>query len=414
MLLSLLAVLVLLFLSAFFSGSETALFSLTPGQRVELKARQPGLSRRVEQLLARPDQLLGTLLLGNLIANTSATAVLTLVAVGLAQRAGASEAAYLAGGGFVMTVVVIVFGEVMPKVAAGRAPVRYVRLAAPLVLGCRAALAPVVALLTRVSAVITPRGHESEALSDEELQTMVEVGRERGVVRGPEVDVLLNLIGLERRTVAEVMTPRIDIMAVPDTVTVGEAIKRARELGFSRLPVFHGSKDTIVGTLHIKELLAAPHPDAPALPLARPPFFVPEVKRLAELLDELRRKGTHVAVVVDEFGQTAGLVTLEDLLEAVFGEITDEFDVAEELPYTKVDERSYLVDGEIDLATLNRLFPGAFRGTGHDRLAGFIHDRLGRLPRTGDRLSVRDIEITVSETDGNKLEKVLVSRGDRT
>ncbi len=413
MLLTLLAILILLVLSAFFSGSETALFSLTPGQRETLRAERPVLSLRVEELLSRPDRLLGTLLLGNLVVNTSATALLTLVAIALARRAGSSESAYLAGAGLVMTAVVLVFGEVMPKVAAGRSPVRFVRLAAPVVLLCRTAFAPVVELLTRVSAFVTPRGHEPEALSDDELQTMVEVGRQRGVIHGPEVDVLLNLIGLEGRTVAEVMTPRIDIMAVPDTATVGDAIRRARELGFSRLPVYHGTKDTIVGTLHVKELLAAADPTAPALPLARPPFFVPEVKRLTELLDELRRKNTHVAVVVDEFGQTAGLVTLEDLLEAVFGEITDEFDVASELPYTKVAENSYLVDGEIDLATLNRLFPGVFRGTGHDRLAGFVHDRLGRLPKTGDRLTVRDVEITVSETDGNKLEKVLLSRGQK-
>ncbi len=410
MLLSLLAILLLLVLSAFFSGSEAALFSLTPGQREILRAERPSASRRIEDLLASPDRLLGTLLLGNLIANTSATALLTLLAIALARRTGSSENAYLAGAGLVMTAVVLVFGEVAPKVAAGRKPMVYAKLAAPFVFVCRTALTPLVRLLTRASAVITPRGHEPETLSDDELQTMVEVGRQRGVIQGPEVDVLLNLIGLEGRTVAEVMTPRIDIMAVPDTATVAEAIRRARELGFSRLPVFHGSKDTIVGTLHVKELLAAADPTAPALPLARPPFFVPEVKRLTELLDELRRKDTHIAVVVDEFGQTAGLVTLEDLLEAVFGEITDEFDVASELPYTKVSEHAYLVDGEIDLATLNRLFPGAFRSTGHDRLAAFIHDRLGRLPRTGDRLTVHDVEITVSETDGNKLEKVLVIR----
>jgi len=357
MFLSLFAILVLLVFSAFFSGSETALFSLTPGQREELRAARPASSRRIERLLADVPRLLGTILLGNLVVNTAASALFTLFAMAAARSRGASEALFVTAGGFVITGLIIVLGEVLPKLAAGHRPDRFARyIAAPLV-ACRTVLSPLVWLLTRVSAVITPRGHEPETLSDEELQTMVEVGRQRGVIHGPEVDVLLNLIGLEGRTVAEVMTPRIDIMAVPDSATVGDAIRRARELGFSRLPVFHGSKDTIVGTLHVKELLAAADPSAPALALARAPFFVPEVKRLTELLDELRRKDTHVAVVVDEFGQTAGLVTLEDLLEAVFGEITDEFDLASELPYTKVSEHSYLVDGEIDLATLSRLFP---------------------------------------------------------
>jgi len=134
------------------------------------------------------------------------------------------------------------------------------------------------------------------------------------------------------------------------------------------------------------------------------------VKPLPQLLDEIRRKGSHIAIVVDEFGQTAGLVTLEDLLEAVFGEIVDEFDIAEELPYTKVEDNSYLVDGEIDIATLNRLFHRAFTGLGHERLSAFIQDRLGRLPQAGDVLRHGRIEIVVRETDGTELEKVMVSR----
>jgi CBS domain containing-hemolysin-like protein len=137
---------------------------------------------------------------------------------------------------------------------------------------------------------------------------------------------------------------------------------------------------------------------------------VPEVKRLPPLLDELRRKGSHIAVVVDEFGQTSGLVTLEDLLEAVFGEIVDEHDVAEELPYSKLDENSYLVDGEIDLATLNRLFRRAFTGLGHERLSAFVQDKLGRLPREGDTIAHHSLDITVKETAGPKLEKVLIRK----
>jgi CBS domain containing-hemolysin-like protein len=209
------------------------------------------------------------------------------------------------------------------------------------------------------------------------------------------------------------MTPRIDIIALSDKTPVRAALDAFREAGLSRLPVYGESIDDVVGTAYAKEVLVAPDPDAPVCGLCRPAFFVPEVKRLLDLLDELRRKGSHIAIVVDEFGQTAGLVTLEDLLEAVFGEITDEYDVADELPYTRLDEASFLVDGEIDLATLNRLFRNAFRGTGHERLAAFIHDRLGRLPEVDDRLTYRNIELVVRETDGNKLEKVLVRRVPR-
>ncbi|MFO7652076.1 MAG: hemolysin family protein [bacterium] len=413
MLLPVLTLLVLLALSAFFSGTETAFFSLTPGQREELKIARPAASRRVERLLAEPPRLLGTILLGNLIVNSTASAVFTLLALSLARRAGASETLYVGVGGLIITGVIIVFSEVIPKLVAARGPAAFAALAALPVTAARWLFSPLVWLLTKVSSVFTPRSGEPDALSDDELHTMVEVGKQRGVILGHEEDILASLIGLEKRTVAEVMTPRIDIIALPDDTTVRAAIERFRDAGLSRLPVYRGTVDNIVGTAYAKEILAAPDPDAPVCGLCRPAFFVPEVKRLLELLDELRRKGSHIAIVVDEFGQTAGLVTLEDLLEAVFGEITDEYDIAEELPYTRLDDNSWLVDGEIDLAALNRLLRNAFRGTGHERLAAFIHDRLGRLPRPGDRLTYRNIEIEVRETAGNKLEKVLLHRQSR-
>ena len=262
----------------------------------------------------------------------------------------------------------------------------------------------------KVSRRLTPREHEPATLSDDELHTMIEVGKQRGVILGSEEEILTNLVGLDKRTVSEVMTPRIDIVAAPESMTIRDATAVCRDAGFSRVPVFHDTIDHVSGTAYAKDLLGAADPNAPVCSLCRPVYFVPEVKRLPSLLDELRRRGSHIAVVVDEFGQTSGLVTLEDLLEAVFGEIVDEHDVAEELPYSKLDERSYLVDGEIDLATLNRLFRRAFVGLGHERLSGFVQDKLGRLPREGDTFVHRSLEITVKETAGPKLEKVLIRR----
>lgn len=413
MLLPLLVLLALLVLSAFFSGTETAFFSLTPGRREELKTARPASSRRIERLLTDRPRLLGTILLGNLLVNSAASAVFTLLAIAYARRAGASEALYVGIGGLIITGVIILFGEVLPKLVAARGPAGFAAFAAVPLVPVRWLLSPLVWLLMKVSSMLTPRTSEPDVLSDDELHTMVEAGKQRGVILGNEEDLLLNLIGLEKRTVAEVMTPRIDIIALSDKTPVREALDAFRDAGLSRLPVYRESIDDIIGTAYAKEVLVAPDPEAPVCGLCRPAFFVPEVKRLLDLLDELRRKGSHIAIVVDEFGQTAGLVTLEDLLEAVFGEITDEYDVADELPYTRVDDTSFLVDGEIDLATLNRLFRNAFRGSGHERLAAFIHDRLGRLPEVDDRLTYRNIELVVRETDGNKLEKVLVRRVPR-
>jgi CBS domain containing-hemolysin-like protein len=405
-----LAIVFLLAFSAFFSGSETTLFSLTPGRREELKNSRPNAARRVDGLLSDPGRLLGTLLLGNLIATTAASSVVTLLLLELARRGGASEALLLGIGGIVMTVVLLIFGDVTPKVLASRNPGTFAPLVAAPVQIARLVLWPFTTLLMKVSRRLTPKQHEPATLSDDELHTMIEVGKQRGVIHGSEEEILANLVGLDKRTVSEVMTPRIDIVAVPETMTIREAIAACRNAGFSRIPVYRDTIDHVCGTAYAKDLLSATDPNAPVCSLCRAAFFVPEVKRLPPLLDELRRKGSHVAVVVDEFGQTSGLVTLEDLLEAVFGEIVDEHDVAEELPYSKLNEHSYLVDGEIDLATLNRLFRRAFTGLGQKRLSAFVQDKLGRLPREGDTIAHRSLEIVVKQTAGPKLDKVLIRK----
>lgn len=406
----LISIAVLLAFSAFFSGSEAALFSLTPGKRDELRTARPRASRRVEYLLNDPASTLATLLLANLVVNTAASGLFTLFALNLARRAHSSEVLFLGVGGVVMTVLLLVFGEVTPKVIATRSPARLAPMIAGPLQVIRILLRPITAVVLRLTARLTPKRKEPAGLTDDELHTMIEIGRQRGVLHGSEEDILANLVGLERRTVSEVMTPRINIVAVSEATTIREAAAVCRRAGFSRVPVFRDTVDHVTGSVHVKELLAAADPSAPVCSMCRKPFFVPEVRRLPTLLDELRRKGSHIAVVVDEFGQTAGLVTLEDLLEAVFGEIVDEFDVAEEQPYTRLDEHSYLVDGEIDLATLNRLFRRAFTGLGHERLSAFIQDKLGRLPREGDTIVHKNVEVTVKETAGPVLEKVLVRR----
>ena len=406
----LLAITVLLAFSALFSGSETALFSLTHGQREGLKHLRPKASRRIEQLLSDPDRLLGTLLLGNLVVNTAVSGLATLVLIALGRLTGAGDALVIGLGGVAVTILLLVFGEVTPKIVASRSSARFAVATVPLISPLQWLLRPVARVLTALASHLAPAKGESDKLTDEEMHTMVELGRRRNVLQGSEDEILRNLIGLDARAVSEVMTPRIDIVAVPERATIAEALDVARHSGFSRLPVYYDTIDRVTGTLHVKELLTAPDQSASVTTIWRPAHFVPEVKPLPELLDETRRKGSHVAIVVDEFGQTSGLVTMEDLLEAVFGEIIDEHDVAEELPYTKVDDDCYLVDGEIDIATLNRLFGRAFTGLGHERLSSFVHEKLGRLPKAGDTLRHGRIEITVRETNGTKLEKVEVRR----
>ncbi len=401
----------LLVLSALFSGSETALFSLTHAGRDRLKETHPRAARRVEKLLAQPARMLASILVSNLLINVSTSSLFTLAVIEFTRSRGLNPTVYLGIGGLVMTGVLLVFGEVTPKVLATHKPGSFARRTAVMLEAVRWLLVPVASVLTRLNTALSPRTAEPEFLSEEELHTMIRVGRERGVLVEREEEILWNLVGLEERTVSEVMTPRIDMDCVEKDASIRETMEVCRREGRSRVPVYRETVDDVVGIAYAKELLAAPDKDARVETIIRPAEFVPEQKKLPSMLEEQRKKGSHIAVVVDEFGQTAGLVTLEDVLEAIFGEITDEYDDAlEEQPYLKVGEDSFVVDGEIDIATLNRLFRGSFEDVEHERLAGFIHERLGRLPEVGDRLVQDGLEFVVREVDGNKLEKVFVHR----
>ncbi len=396
----LLLTILLLSLSAFFSGSEAAFFSLASYHKTE----QP----KIKQLLASPQRLLATIIFGNLTVNTSATAIFTLFLINFAHTNNLPLARVLGIGGVIMTTALLLVGELSPKIFAARKPLPFARFASPIITIFQTLLTPFTFLLTKLTTIFTFIPQEKPQLSDEELHTMVEIGKEQGIFSGGEEEILRNLIDFDKRTVSEVMTPRSEIVAVPSTATIAQALSFAQDAGFSRLPVYEGNIDDIIGIVYVKELLTAPNPEAKVTTEARLPYFIPEVKRLLPLLNELRRKNSHIAVVVDEFGQTAGLVTLEDLLEAIFGEIADEFDLAEELPYQKLNEDKFLVDGEIDLATLNHLFDNAFAAVQFDRLSTFIHDYLGRLPTTGDKIEFRSLEIFLIEVTGRKIEKVLI------
>ncbi|MEO0051329.1 MAG: hemolysin family protein [candidate division WOR-3 bacterium] len=399
------AIVVLLVLSFIFSGAEAAFFSL-PQWRVREH-------RQLSRLIAEPGRLLGTLLFSNLLVNISATAIFTLLLLQFSSRFRLAPVIVLTAGGILMTAILLLFGEITPKLLATRYPDTFARIFPPFIAAVQYLIFPVTWLLNRISAFARRLPEETTQLSEPELQTMITFGREQGVLLPGEEEILRNLIQLDRRTVSEVMTPRQDMVAVPEEATIAAALDVCRQSGFSRLPVYSGTLEKITGVVYAKELLTAPDPKMPVVNITRPPYFVPEVKRLAPLLDELRRKNSHIAIVIDEFGQTAGMVTLEDILEAIFGEIRDEFDRAEELPYRRVGENEYIVDGEIDLVTLNRLFDDAFTGFEFDRLATLIYDRLGRLAKTGDTVRIGNLEITVTELSQHRLEKVFIRKLER-
>ena len=407
----LLIIAVCLFFSALFSGSETSLFSISKLALAQLKETKQKGGNRIEHLLANPPRLLGTILLSNLAVNVIISTVFTLLVVVLVERFQLARDLYLAIGSILITGLLLIFGDVIPKVIAIQRPVGFATFTSPLITFLNKLFSPVVRILTGLGSLILRHLKTPVFPTNEELVTMIEIGKEQGTITATEEEILHNLLELEKRTASEVMTPRIKISGLDKNTTPAQAVEFAKKTGFSRLPVYEHSIDNIIGILYVKDLLTQIISETGTIDeIKRPVYFVPEVKKLSFLLEELRKKGSHIAIVVDEFGQTAGLVTLEDILESIFGEITDEYDLREDLPYFKLDEKTYLVDGEIDLRTLNRLFRRAFKGLDYERLSGFIHAQLNRLPNPGDTFTYRKLQFEIKTVSQNRIKEVVIRK----
>lgn len=403
------AIAVLLAASAFFSSSETAYFSLSP-----LRTQRLGESGLVKGLLKSRDRLLGTILSGNLVVNFVATSLWTTLLVALSGRFGWSEPRTLSLGAVIMVLILLLFGEITPKVIAVRVPMFLARLYAPMLVFFTWVFFPFTWALGSLSKVLfKKRRKEKPFPTDEEVKTMIEMAVRYGILRPQEEQIMDNLVDLGERTVSEVMTPRVAMKAMPLDTSLSEALTYARTTFKSRYPVFDKTQDRIVGIVYTKDLLTA-KPRTRFRNLLREPFFVPETKTLSEMLEELRRSDQHIAIVVDEFGGTAGLVTLEDILEAIFGEIVDEYDLAH--PYKKIKEGAYVVDGDIDITALNRLFDDAFLEAEDDfsRLSELITDELGHIPKPGETLEYKGARITVRKVKRQRIEKVMIEKLNST
>lgn len=399
------AIAVLLLVSAFFSSAETAYFSLSP-----LRSALLGQAKLVRWLLRSRDRLLGTILSGNLIVNYAATSLWTTLLIIASRRYGWNEPQVLSLGGIAMVLMLLLVGEVTPKLIAIRIPMRLTRLYAPLLVFFTWLFTPVTWSMSRLASVFSRRRRKEKPFpTDEEVKTMIEMAVRYGILREEEEEIMENLVDLGERTVSEVMTPRVEMKALPADTTRAAALAYARRNRKSRYPIYEDTADRIVGVIFTKDMLIAPR-GTPLKGFIRAPTFVPETKILSEMLEELRRSDQHIAIVVDEFGGTAGLVTLEDILEAIFGEIVDEYDVG--VPYKRLGKERFLVDGDIDLAALNQLFDEAFESAEEefDRLSELITDELGHIPKKGEKVFYKGMKLTVERVRRLRIEKVLVER----
>lgn len=409
-LLQLVGLLALVLVSALLTGAEAAYFSLGRARLKRLAEQHDPDQGPLQPLLSKPHDLLVTLLVGITLANIAASAIAASIAATLFGPRG------LVVSIGVMTVLLLVFGEVLPVTLAVERPAGYSAWVSRPVAWLSAVLWPVRAILGAFTAMTlrlvgSERPGGQPEISEQELRTLVDVGAREGVVDRTERDMIHKVFELEDTLVREVMVPRPDMFCLDIATAPAEILPLLREHLHSRVPVFEETVDHIVGVLYTKDLL----PHLRGLPTnfdlrssLHPPYFVPESKRADALLREFQAKKLHLAVVVDEYGGTAGLVTLEDLLEELVGEIRDEFDEDEHL-IQKVDATSYRVSGKLPIDDLNAATGLHLPKDSFDTVGGWVLDLFGRVPNKGEKTQAGDVTVTVEKVERTRVVEVLVA-----
>ncbi len=395
-----------LILAALSAAAETALTSVNRIKLRNLAEEGDAAARRVVRLLERPQIFLSTILVASNVAVIVASTVATLLAFDV--FAGAEVVSTL-----LLALIVLVFCEITPKTAAVQAPERWARVLVGPVEALAFVLRPVIAALTFITGGIVrlfggQAVRHGPFVTEEELRLLVEVGEEEGVLEEDEREMIHNVFELADTAVREVMVPRIDMVTVEAEATVEEAMTLIIQGGQSRIPVYDDSIDNIIGVLYAKDLLrvvASDQHPAAVRTLVRPAYFVPESKRLDDLLRELQQQRVHMAIVVDEYGAVAGLVTIEDLVEEIIGDIQDEYDKEEQL-FERVSDNEFIVDAKISLDDVNELLDIELTGEGYETLGGFVYAQLDKIPTVGDVVHFENLTITVLSTKGRRVTKV--------
>jgi len=380
----------------------------------ELATHGSGHARTVEDLLGRYQHLQATMIFLDTAAVALASALVTSVAISRLPSWGVILMVFLA------VVTIIVFGRAVPRARARRLPDEAALACARIARVAVILLAPITGIINGIAMLIigllrVPAPSQSVALAtEEELIQLVrdEAGDNR--IEEEEVDLVNSIFRFTDTTVRDVMAPRVDMVGVPRQATVRDAVDVALEAGHSRLPVFDGSLDRIVGVVYAKDLLrfvGRMNATASIVAVMRPPLFVPEGKGVPELLRELQARRIHMAIVIDEYGGTAGLVTIEDILEEIVGEIQDEYDTEPPLVETLPDG-AYIVNARMEVGDFEQLMDVHWADDEQERepLAGLIFDRIGRIPDVGDELWIEGVKFTVLEIENQRLARIKVER----
>jgi putative hemolysin len=398
-----------LVLSALFSASETALMSLSKIRVKQMIENREKGANRINKLLSDPSRLLSAILIGNNVVNIGASSLMTSLAIDAFGNTGVGVATGI------MTLLILVFGEITPKsLAAKNSEKISVRLSGFIEFVTNL-LTPISFVLNIITDFLVKLlGGEVDKkkpfITQEELKTIVNVSYKEGVLEGEEKDMIYNVFDFSDSQVNDVMVPRTEIVAIDVDLPYEEIIKIINKEQYSRIPVYENTIDNIIGILYVKDLLFLDVNKESTFDLRkyiRQPYFTPEYKSIKELFKEMRTNRNHMVVIIDEYGGTEGIVTIEDVVEEIVGDIEDEYDKKiKEIEVIKEDE--YLVNGNVRIDTINELIGTHIESKDFDTIAGFVIGIIDRLPEAGEEIEYENIRFIIENIDRNRIKKIRI------
>ena len=398
-------VIILLSASAFFSSAETALMTSNKLRMRNLADNGNKRAAKVLKVTENTDKMLSAILIGNNIVNLTASSISTA----LTLKIFGSKLVGIATG--ILTFLILVFGEITPKNVASKnaenMALSYIGVISFLV----TLLTPVIFIVNTVAkfviSIFNKNGDDNNAVTEEELRAMVEYSHEEGIIENEEKKMIVNVVDFGDTVAGDIMVPRVDMVMVDEKSSYEEILQVFREERYTRIPVYEETPDNVIGILNVKDFLLIEDKENFVMKeLLREPLYTYEYKKTSALMMDMRKTGANIVIVLDEYGITAGLITLEDMLEEIVGEIRDEFDADEDEGITKVSDLEYMIDGSTNLDDINDRIGLSLSSEEYESIGGLIMEKLGRLPVEGEIINFDNIVLTVKKMDHARIEKV--------
>ncbi len=405
------ALAVLIVLSGFFSGLEVALVGVRKSKVLQLLNSKAKGAKALHKLKSNPSWMMSSVNLGNNLVNVAASALATSLAI----RTFGNDGLAIAIG--IMTFVILVFGEISPKTYCNANATKISLRFAPVLLGFSYVLYPVVKLfeiITRGVVKLTGSSYMPPPITEEEIKGVIDLGMAEKAIEKEEHEMVHGALEFDDTVIRTVMTPRTKMFTLPAKMMLFDALPQINRHGHSRIPIYGASKDDIVGFIHVRDVLKELEKDNKKISLeqiAREPVFASQEKMVSGLLKEMKGRKTHIAIVIDEHEGVEGLVTLEDLIEEIVGEIEDESDTLRPVEYYNIDKNTIITNGDIEIDKINQIFKtNVPDGDDYASLNGLLHEKLKDIPKEGDKIEVDSLRIIVEKVTKNKPEKIRIEK----